>query len=144
MQPEIYSFTKDEKGVFRPFIPMRITNPDTNQSMLVMALLDTGADDCLFPQVCADNTGHNLKGEGVETKVNQGAGANQVPVWKHTFILEIFDAKRQKIVWKCKPRLISCLDHNSAPPLLGWEGCMENFNIRFNYPTKRIIIEFPK
>ena len=144
MPPQVYSFYKDAAGTYRPMIPIRLTNPETKQSIMVMALLDTGADECVLPQMCCDKTGHNLKGEGVVTKVNQGVGANQVSVWKHTFIIEIFSPDKRSIVWKSKPQLISCLDHEQAPPLLGWSGCMEFFNIRFNYPTKKIVIEFSK
>ena len=143
MPKQTYNFTKVGEGVESSLLHIRLTNPTTKQSKYFVALLDTGADECLFPQVCANDTGHNLKGEGVESSVNQGVGESKVPVWKHTFIIEILSADLKTTMWKSKPQLISCVDHDNIHPLLGWKGCMENLNIRFNYPTKKIVIEFP-
>ena len=137
----IYPFVNNGNGVFRPLVPIRVINPLDNTSTCVYALLDTGADDCLFPNYICEATNHNLKGDGVISSVNQGVGEKSINTWKHTFIIELLSPDKNTVVWKGKPMLISCLDHNSAPPLLGFNNFMVNFRITFNYPTKRILIE---
>lgn len=139
----VFSFTKISDEVIRPLVPIRVINPFTNQRIDVIGLLDTGADDNLFPEFIASNTGHNLKASGVISNINQGVGQSQVPTWKHTFIIELLSPDRTKIIWKSKQSLISCVDHNNAPPLLGCSGFLINMKITFNYTTKKIIIEIP-
>lgn len=140
----VYPFVKDQNGTYRPIIQIIITNSIDNVSTQpIWALLDTGADDCLFPQFIADITKHNLKGDGVESCVTQGVGKGNVHTWKHTFKIQLVSPDRKSIVWTSKPSLIGCLDHNDAPPLLGWSCFLSNFKITFNHPTKKIIIEIP-
>lgn len=141
MAIHVYSFLKDGTGRYRPFIPIRLTNPIERISTNAMALLDTGADDCVFPKFIADGTKHTLKGEGVESMITQGVGENKVEVWKHTFVIELISDDRKKIIWKSKQLLVNCLDHNNAPILLGSSNFLSNFKITFNYPTKKILIE---
>ena len=35
--------------IFRPMLPIGITNPDTGASIISYGLIDTGADECALP-----------------------------------------------------------------------------------------------
>ncbi len=140
MATHIYPFIKDVSGTYRPMIPVNIINPHEKINIQTYALLDTGADDCVFPKFIAERTKHNLKGVGVSNHVMQGVGQHKVEVWKHTFKIELMSPDRASVIWKSKEVLVGCLEHDSAPTLLGWSNFMSNFKITFNYPTKRILI----
>jgi hypothetical protein len=45
----------------RPYIWLKITNPATDQAMIVPAAVDTGADQFTIPATDAETLGHNLK-----------------------------------------------------------------------------------
>lgn len=137
----IYDF-KSTNGIYRPLVPIQINNPIDGGSFRTYALLDTGADECVFPMDVANNTNHNLKGDGVQTNITQGVGNNRVSVWKHTFTINLLSPDTRSVVWNGSPQLVSCLDHNSAPPLLGNKGFLEYFIIGFNYKTKKIVFDF--
>jgi hypothetical protein len=60
---QVYSFTKINNEIYRPFLPIMVINPVNNISIgPLMALAVTGADDCLFPKFMAGLVGHDLKG----------------------------------------------------------------------------------
>lgn len=139
-QPIIYPFFKDSLGKLRPLIPIKIVNPHTSDSIITMALLDTGADACVFPKFIADRTKHNLKAEGVISNIQQGVGESKVECWKHTYVIHLLSPDRKSEIWKSKAILIDCLDHDNAPPLLGWDGFMKNFTFSFQYSLNRILI----
>lgn len=142
-QTFVYPFTKMGEGIYMPLVPVVLHNPIDNAATSVMALLDTGASDCVFPQYIADYTKHNLKADGVESSITQGVGDSKVKTWKHTFNIHLVSPDKRQVIWKSKNIMVGCLDHNSAPPLLGWTCFLSNFKITFNYPTKKIIIEIP-
>lgn len=130
-------------GVYRPLVPVMACNPIDKKEQLIWAILDTGADACILPKGIAEITGHNLKGDGVQQNINQGVGESKVSAWKHTFVLKLLTADCSSVAWKTKSILVDCLEHDNAPALIGWRDFMEHLNIRFNYATKRIIIEVP-
>lgn len=145
-QQIVYSFKDFGHGVFRPHVPILINNPldKLSKPFKISALLDTGADSCVFPKGIADLTGHNLKGDGVESHISQGVGEQTTSVWKHTFEIKLLSpTDYNKVIWKSKNTLVGCLEHDCTPPLLGTKGFLEYFNIRFNYKTHKIIIELP-
>jgi hypothetical protein len=138
----IYPFYQERDGLYRPKIPVRITNPHDNVSTLQYALLDTGADSCVFPRHIAKHTNHNLKADGVLSDITFGVGSEEVKTWKHTFIISILSPNNfEKVIWEGKPKLIDCLDHDDIPPILGFSDFLCYFSIRFNYQRKQIFIE---
>ncbi len=136
---EIYPFIQIDHEVYRPMVKVIITNPVNNMSQGFWALLDTGADKCLFPKGVCEllgldiNSGKHGEAGGIEGKI--------MTVWEHSFLIDLPFANKAGFFWKSKNLQVGCVDHDNAPILLGWNGCMEFFNIRFNYPTKRIIID---
>jgi predicted aspartyl protease len=139
----VYSFVKVPGVAMRPFVPVKITNPDTKQFSYYMALLDTGADACCFPKHVAETTGHVLKHINVITSINGGLSGTEVSTWKHSFVIELLSPDRKSVVWKNKRSLIDCVDHDNLPLLLGYKDFLSFFKITFNYKTSKIIIELP-
>lgn len=137
----VYNFTKFPNGVIRPLVNIRITNPTTKQQFLTKCLLDTGADKCAFPADFAIITGHDLMNNNCETMISKGLKGEEVLTWLHTFRIELFTEDFKTRIWKSKDIQIGCLEHNDTLPILGYIGFLENMNIRFNYPTKKIVIQ---
>lgn len=131
-------------NTYRPFIPVRIRNPFEEDAYIdVQALLDSGADSCVFPHFVAEATFHNLKADAAIRYVSQGVGQTSVTVYQHTFVLELFDQRQKTIIWKSKPQLHGCVDHDEIPALLGFNDFMSQFIITFNYKTKITTLEIP-
>ena len=142
MATEVYPFIIIN-GVYRPIVPIRVYNPLSKGSnpITIGGLLDTGADDCMFPKFVADYTGHNLKAPGVINKVNQGIGKDQIQTWLHTFKIELLKPDKKSVFWRSQEIKIGCVDHNNAPPLMGWIEFLSFFKITYNFATKRVIID---
>ena len=138
---QIYPFYKGPDGIFRPWVSVNIINPTTHAAISVLALLDTGADKCVFPKVVADQLGLDLKGAAVGEEIMQGLGAVKIPVWKHEFRIELPTSDKRGIFWKSKNMTIGCVEHDTIPPILGFEDFMCHFKIMFNYATRRIVID---
>ena len=81
------------------FVPLKLSNPETGQSIRIMGLIDTGADSCLFPANIAKAIGHDLKGDGVKSNVNLGIEQTNVTVYRHTFTMELLSPNFRKTVW---------------------------------------------
>jgi hypothetical protein len=142
MASETYRFTTKRSGAFQPMVPIRITNPATGKFINTNALLDTGADGSCFPAVIANVTGHNLKGDGVESAINFGIGGSKVNAYKHTFIIQLLSKDRMSVLWTSKPILVDCLDHNNIPPILGSIDFHKHFNMEFNYKKWQIVVHY--
>jgi predicted aspartyl protease len=139
MPTHVYPFFKCADNVGRPWIPIFIINPTTNQKIGIMALLDTGADHCVFPKTVADQLGLDLK-TGVN-EVMQGLAEQKIEVWKHPFKLELQSPDRKSVIWKGKDTIVGCVEHDNIPPILGFSNFMAYFKITFNHATKRILID---
>jgi len=137
----IYPFYEERDGLYRPRVPIKITNPIDNVSTTQYALLDTGADSCVFPKAVALLTQHNLMADGVKCGITFGVGSEEVVTWKHTFKISLLSPDLETVVWEGKPRLIDCLEYDGIPAILGFSDFLCYFSIRFNYQRKQIFIE---
>lgn len=141
MATYIYPFFKISDDIFRPWVPVKIVNPENNTSVVAMALLDTGADHCVFPKMVADQGKIDLKGAALSSEVMQGLAESKIEVWKHNFRVELLNPERTKSIWKSKDMVVGCVDHDNIPPILGFSNFMCHFKITFNHSTKKIIID---
>ena len=58
---ENYPFTITRPGdVARPYLPIKIINPENQKEINVYALIDTGADECALPASSTLPLNHNL------------------------------------------------------------------------------------
>lgn len=139
MATEVYHFFNLGNDVFRPLILTKIINPKNRKSFKFWSLLDTGADKCVFPLGLCNLLEIDLKtGNLFPTK---GVDGNITNTWEHPFKIEVLKFNSEALFWRSKELQIGCLEHDNISSILGWEGCMEFFNIRFNYASKRITIE---
>ncbi len=142
MATHVYPFFKLPNEPFRPWIPIVIANPTNGKVLTIMALLDTGADKCVFPKIVADQLGiTDLKGTASGTEQLQGVGEIKIPVWKHSFRVDLASPDRKSIVWKGKEMVVDCVEHDNISPILGFSNFMTHFKITFNHATKKIIID---
>lgn len=124
-------------------MPIRLINPDTNRHIEVKALLDTGADSCMLPKFIAEATGHDLKNRNAKCTNTKGISGIGLECWEHTFVIELISPDGNNTIWRSQPNLMSCVEHDNAPALLGTEQFLKNFKIRFNYIDRLIEIELP-
>lgn len=57
-----FKYRADDKGVYRPYIPIRLIHGDKHID--VLALLDSGADACFIPKGLGEYLGYDLQSEG--------------------------------------------------------------------------------
>jgi hypothetical protein len=141
MAIQVYSFVKDDKGIYRPWVPIRIVSAVSNKHINSHALLDTGADECVFPNYVAEQTGIELKAPGIVTKEMQGVSADMIKVWFHQFKVQLLSPDLKKIFWSSKEITVGCVDHDRILPILGFGNCMGSFKITFNHASRKIIID---
>lgn len=108
---------------------------------MTKCLLDTGADKCLFPKGIAQITGHNLDHADCDTSNGKGIEGSEIKTWIHSFKIELFTEDLSKRIWKSGIIKVGCIDHDKTPPILGFLDFFQFMNIRFNYVTKKIVIE---
>ena len=65
----------------RPWLPVTIINPSTNQRLNILGLIDTGADECALPSSYASIIGHNLE-KGIKKQIATGNGVTTA--YSHT------------------------------------------------------------
>jgi len=130
-----------EAFAFHTFVPLKISNPETGQSVRIIGLVDTGADACLFPAEVAEATGHNLKGDGVKSNINFGIEQTSVPVYRHTFTLELLSPNFQEVVWSSGKIEVDCTEAN-PPVLLGALEFLRFFKLTVDYINERLYLEW--
>ena len=132
----------DEGGqiVRRPstYLPVRVSNPHSGQSLVVYALIDTGADQCAFPKSLAVELAHNFDGEGVRSESTVGVSGT-TSVFLHTFDIDILTPDRQRIFASFHNLLISCVE-TEIPLLLGVADCLDRFVLTINYPDMEVTL----
>ncbi|MDP8214178.1 MAG: hypothetical protein P9M10_03200 [Candidatus Euphemobacter frigidus] len=133
--------SSSEASAFHTLVPLKISNPETGQSVRITGLVDTGADACLFPADVAEATGHDLKGDGVKSNVNIGIEQTNVTVYKHTFILELLSPNYQNTVWSSGEIEVDCTEAN-PPVLLGAIDFLKFFNLTIDYINERLYLEW--
>ena len=126
---------------FHTLVPVKITNPTTGESVRITGIVDTGADSCLFPADVAEITGHNLQGDGVRSNVNVGIEQTSVPVYKHTFILELLSPDYTETVWSSGEIEVDCSESN-PPVLLGAADFLKYFKLTVDYADERLSLEW--
>ena len=109
----------------RPYLPIRIINPDTGKELRVYALVDTGADECAFPASFAPVLGHNLQA-GQSRRISTGNGITVA--YSHTTRIVIEDFSTQDVLVDFMPNLNT--------PLLGVKSFLSNFVLTVDYPNK--------
>ena len=126
MSARQYPFYAARPGdLSRPYLPIRIINPDSGKELRVYALVDTGADECAFPASFAPVLGHNLQA-GQSRRISTGNGITVA--YSHTTRIVIEDFSTQDVLVDFMPNLNT--------PLLGVKSFLGNFVLTVDYPNK--------
>ncbi len=106
----------------RPWLPLTIKNPHTEQTINVYGLIDTGADECAVPAHFAPMLGHNLQ-SGVQKSINTGNGVTTA--YAHTLCFESRGIKIDNVLIDFMPNL--------NVVLLGVKSFLSNFILTVDY-----------
>jgi len=106
----------------RPWLPLTIKNPHTDQAINVYGLIDTGADECAIPAHYAPMIGHDLQA-GTQKSINTGNGITTA--YAHTLCFETQGIKIENALIDFMPNL------NVA--LLGVKSFLSNFVLTVDY-----------
>jgi len=106
----------------RPWLPLTIKNPHTNQSINVYGLIDTGADECAIPAHYATMIGHNFQA-GAQKSINTGNGVTTA--YAHTLCFETNGIKVENVLIDFMPNL--------NVVLLGVKSFLSNFVLIVDY-----------
>ena len=128
----------------RPWLFIRLTNPDTSRTFDTVGLVDSGADECCMPASYADLLGHNLSA-GTEKKINTGNGITTA--YAHTCTVEILDTNllfkgEQRTVYTIEETLIDFMP-NLHCALLGVGSFLNRFVLTIDYPGEVFSIRKP-
>ncbi len=110
----------------RPWLPVVIINPNTNQEVKIYGLIDTGADECALPAEFASRLGHNLQSGHSKTI---GTGNGQTVAYSHTVKIKAGDYITQNVIIDFMPNLDT--------PLLGVKSFLSNFTLKITYPEQK-------
>jgi predicted aspartyl protease len=72
----------------RPWLLIKIINPDTGHSRFFYGLVDTGADETSIPAIYARMLGHKLKA-GTPKRVSTAGGTGKA--YQHTTTINIYN-----------------------------------------------------
>ena len=106
----------------RPWLPLTIKNPHTDQIINVYGLIDTGADECAVPAHYAPLIGHNLQA-GAQKSINTGNGVTIA--YAHTLSFETHGIKIENVLIDFMPNL--------NVVLLGVKSFLSNFVLTIDY-----------
>lgn len=109
----------------RPYLPVKIINPENQKEIDVYALIDTGADECALPASFAEPLNHNLQ-LGYQKRISTGNGITIA--YSHTVCLKAFGFTTRNVLVDFMPNL--------NVPLLGVKNFLGKFTLMINYLQK--------
>src|SRR4030042_591404 len=116
----------------RPYLPVRVSNPESAKELRAYALIDTGADECAFPASFASLLGHNLQ-EGQTRRISTGNGVTIA--YSHTTQIIVESFSTQDVLVDFMPNL--------NIPLLGVKSFLSNFILTVDYPNRVFSLMLP-
>ncbi len=128
----------------RPWLFVRIRNPDTGVFVDTIGLIDTGADECCLPAPFARLLGHTLTA-GMAKTINTGNGPTTA--YGHTCKIAIFDTRgllsgKEHIVYTIPQATIDFVP-NLHCALLGVRTFLSHFELTITYPRQLFSIRRP-
>lgn len=133
-----FSVTSPTDVFPRPWLPIKIINPHTGQSIKFFGLIDTGADACSIPAPLAPLLGHDLtKGTARPSKTAGGPATG----YSHTTKIEIYDL-HDKLLYTINDTPIDFMPGLHVP-LLGVNRFLDHFELHIHYPAKKFSIKWP-
>jgi predicted aspartyl protease len=133
-----YKVKKDRCS--RPWLPIRLVNPDNGLDLITVGLIDTGADECSVPAAFAKKLGHNLT--AVKPKlITTASGIGRA--YPHTTTIEIYDVSIKNVLHNI-PNVTIDYTEDLHVVLLGMKNFLEHFVLEINYPKEVFSIRRPQ
>lgn len=125
----------------KPWLPIKIVNPQTGLFVTTLGLIDTGADTCSIPAYLAKQLGHNLK-KGV--KKTTGTANGNGTCYAHGTTIEILHANdHNRCLFRIKNTPIDFMPKLPVV-LLGIEHFLDQFVLKIDYPNQLFSIKYPR
>ena len=122
----------------RPWLPIRIINPENELVLNAYGLIDTGADECAIPVSYPSLLGHELQ-SGLERKIKTGNGVTIA--YSHTATLAILNFQGDHVA-VVEEALIDFMP-NLHVVLLGVKSFLSRFILTINYPDQTFSLQWP-
>lgn len=132
-------FTHCGNGIYRPILPIIITNPHTGRSLQTFGIIDTGADECAVPAGIAPILGHNLHSGSIKS-INTGNGVTLA--YSHATKFEILHPATSEHLYTITNTPVDFMP-NLNVVLLGVKTFLSSFELNINYPQKSFSIIKP-
>lgn len=130
--PSAFPFIDLGDGTARPFLAIKIINPETEQFIKTFGLIDTGADECALPAFLATRLGHNLQ-DGELNEIQTGNGLTTA--YRHTTKIEIYNINDDSTLYSTNHILIDFMP-NLHCCLLGVRNFLSNFTLEIDYSNQ--------
>lgn len=134
-----FPFSRDNGGIARPYLRIRISNPHTGLSAKTYGLIDTGADECAIPAGYSAILGHNLE-RGTTKQISTGNGITAA--YAHSTRFEIFHPETEDVIYTIDNTPLDFMP-NLNVVLLGVNSFLSRFVLEINYPEKRFTVKWP-
>ena len=123
------------RPIFRPKIPLKIFGPRDDHSVAV-ALVDTGADETILPLSIARPLRVQLG-----SKLHSLRDANDNPVYVRYGILRLTIAQVGvgEYTWEANVGFQKSRRYS----VLGYAGCLDRLDVRFDGANRRVVITTP-
>ena len=130
----------------KPFLWVRVTNPESGRAVIALALIDTGAEECAFPSDMAWRLGHEL--QAGKPKVIHTAG-RKTTAFSHTSQIEVLgvnpdgSSDTERVLYTLNDKLIDYTCGLGAF-LLGQRNFLGPFVLKIDYPNQTLSVRFPQ
>lgn len=123
----------------KPYLPIRIVNPKSGESMIWWGLVDTGADSCAIPADMAGDLSHILK-KGKPVSGYSASGESDGYI--HTTNIEILDYDGNVVYEEHTAEV----EYTVGLPtvLLGVKGFLDSFVLTVDYKNQCFSITYHK
>jgi hypothetical protein len=123
------------RPVFRPKIPLKIHGP-RGDMVVAIALVDTGADETVLPASSARALGVKL---GSRTHFLRAADNKAIAVRYGDVSLTISQPGVGEYTWNATVAFQAKRPYS----VLGYAGCLDHLDVRFDGPNRRVVITTP-
>lgn len=138
MSKYIYNFSVSDQGVYKPKVPILITNPETGDKLHVNALVDTGADRCVIPAMVAMTLGLKLNKEAECKHGTIGISGETLKTWNHLVKIKLLDKDWKETDIELDV-ISSTIDAKiRVPAIVGTNMFLDKFKVELDYPNNEL------
>jgi len=136
----VYPFSENE-GVFRPEIPIAISNVNNAKAIITNAIMDSGADVTLIPAVILKFLSIDFKKDAESSSKVIGVSGEVEHVWIHTLDFLILKENSNVPFHRVTKLKVHVIDSRDAVILLGTNFFLNRFRVTLDYINKLTLLE---